>query len=103
MIEKNALEVNLRNAVCIWWAFVWRATLFTFIVSIVIGFVAGVVLGVAGKSEHARIVGTLVGYLVSIPISVLVFRHILEKRYKNFRIVLVPNKTVEVELPGDVS
>ncbi len=98
MVEKEALDVNLKNTLCVWWAFVWRASLFSFIVSIVIGFIAGVALSVAGKPEHSRIVGTLVGYLVSIPISILVFRHVLEKGYKNFRIVLVPNRTLEVDL-----
>lgn len=98
MIEEETIAINLKNALCVWWAFIWRTTLFTFIVSIVLGFVAGMVLGIAGKPEHARIVGSLLGYLASIPISVLVFRHILEKGYKNFRIVLLANRTMEVDL-----
>ena len=98
MIEDNELEINLGKSVRIWWAFVWRATLFTFIASIVVGFIIGLIFGLVGKPEYVRGTCTAVGYLISIPISILVFRHILEKGYKNFRIVLVPKKIVYMEL-----
>ena len=69
----------------------WRTMLFSLLFVVVIAFFSGIILSVIGKDELAGIVGVLLGYMISIPVSVLVFRHILEKRYKNFSIALISN------------
>lgn len=92
MVGNNMLEVTMGNTLRIWWAFMWRTTLFSLLFVVVIGFFSGIILSVIGKDELAGIVGGLLGYMISIPISIFVFRYILEKRFKKFSIALISNE-----------
>lgn len=52
----------------------------------------GIVVGILGKPELGPRLGGALGYLVQIPVSMVVLRMVLRKRYKRFSIRLVPHE-----------
>ncbi len=85
----NRIEVTWQNTLIIWWSFLWRTILLGALVGAVLGFIGGVIVGVMGRPDWGGPVGAVLGYLGSIPVSLYVFRKILQKRYKKFSIWLV--------------
>lgn len=60
---------------------------------VVIGALAGVILGVMGKVDLAATAGRVLGYLISIPISIWTIKVILEKDLKTYSIIVVKNNS----------
>ena len=59
------------------------------VVDFILGAIGGVVVGVMGKSELGGPLGALFGYLGSIPVSIIVFKKILNKQFSGYSIALV--------------
>lgn len=97
MDENSLVDVTLGNTLRIWWAFMWRTTIFSILLAAVLGFILGFVLALFGKTEHAKVLGGALGYLVSIPISILVLKQILKKKYKYFSIALISKTNITFE------
>jgi membrane glycosyltransferase len=73
----------------------WRCALFTSLLGFVLGFIVGFVVTIIGRGDLSGTVGSVLGFLVSIPISIIVLKKILNKKFKDFSIVLVPNTEKE--------
>lgn len=86
-----ASDVTLERVLSVWWAFVWRATVYSMLLGLVLGFMGGAVVGAAGRPDLGASVGALLGWLGSIPVSFVVLRIVLKKRYGSFSIRLMPN------------
>lgn len=82
--------VTWGQATKVWWSFIWRSLLYSFIAGAVLGFIIGAVGGLLGAAERTiSILGTAVGALVSIPISIWVVRTILRKSWTGFRVAVI--------------
>jgi hypothetical protein len=79
----------------LWWAFFWRATLFGILGGAVVGGIAGGIMGATGHVEAARTAGQMGGYIASVPVSLLVLRHVLSKRHGMYSIQFVKNAGTE--------
>lgn len=85
-----AQEVTVQRLVAIWWAFAWRAMLLSAVLGALLGFIGGFVAALIGRRDLSAAVGALLGYLGSIPVSIVVLRHVLQKRFRTFEIRIVP-------------
>jgi hypothetical protein len=79
------IEVTFNHVIKIWWSYIWRCALF----SGLLGFIGGLVVGLMVKAELAPMVGAVLGYIGSIPVSIYVLYKILNKKFSNFSIVLI--------------
>jgi outer membrane lipoprotein SlyB len=61
----------------IWWSFAWRGCVVGGLVGALLGAVSGGVAGLTGHAEIASMVGALMGYLGSIPVSIWALREAL--------------------------
>jgi len=89
----ETIEVTWNHTLSIWWSYIWRCMVFSMLVGLVLGVIGGVIVGVMGKPDMGGMVGGILGYVGSIPVSIYVMKTILNKKYKSFSIALVPVKT----------
>ena len=88
----ETIEVTWNHTLSIWWSYIWRCMVFSMLVGIVLGGIGGAIVGALGKPDMGGLVGGILGYIGSIPVSIYVMKTILNKRYKSFSIALVPVK-----------
>jgi hypothetical protein len=85
------MEITLGRLLRIYWLFLWRATFGAVVIGGVAGFIIGLVMGLARIGhDQIHLAGTIVGMVVGAVWSVIVLRMMLEKQYRDFRIVLIP-------------
>lgn len=84
-------EITTGELIRVWWCFVWRF----FVGSVVLGFIAGFVIGVVGTVTHLlepgglQEVARITGIVISILWSFVVLFMALNKKYRGFRIAIV--------------
>lgn len=81
-------SVTFSRATSIWWCFGWRSSVAGFLISL-LGDALGLLIGF---TEQALLYSAVVQSIVSLPISVVVFRTVLRKRYRKFVIDIVPTR-----------
>ena len=89
------LELTWGRTLKMWWVILWRGVLLT----VPAGFAAGATIGallmilklpITQNPAEMRLAGGIAGYLASLPIFLVVFRMAIRKRYKDFKVVLLP-------------
>lgn len=85
----SVLDVTLERTLIVWWSFMWRVVVWSMVLGVALGFAGGVVVGMVGKPELGAAVGALLGWLGSIPVTIVVLRVVLRKHYGDFTIQLV--------------
>src|ERR1035438_746111 len=85
------LEITWDRVLVLWWGLVWRGTIFGVAVGAVLGFCGGFLVGFAGHPELGAAVGMLLGWLGSIPLSIVILRIVLWKKFSEFSVRLVRN------------
>ena len=85
------LEVTWERALTVWWSLAWRSALIGFLVALVIG----VAVGLLGRVLHLdpRFVSRLLrltGIICGVAAAIWAMKHVLAKKFKDFRIVLLP-------------
>jgi hypothetical protein len=90
------LEVSLGRLLRIYWLFIWRSVLGALVIGFALGFIIGLVLGALGVplTQIATISG-VVGLGGGVAWALFCLKMALEKKYRDFRIILVPR---EIEL-----
>lgn len=76
----------------IWWSIVWRQAVFGLVAGIGLGFIGGFLAAFAGRPDLATLVAMVLGWLGSIPLSVVVLRIALKKKYEEFSLKIVENE-----------
>jgi hypothetical protein len=76
----------------IWWSIVWRQAVFGLVAGIGLGFIGGFLAAFAGRPDLATVVAIVLGWLGSIPLSVVVLRIALKKKYEEFSLKIVENE-----------
>ncbi len=84
------MDVTYRQAVAVWWALIWRGLLFSFVAGFVAGFIIGFVGAIVGFGHLTQPLSMAAGFLVALPVGIWVVRNVLRKKFKTFRIALVP-------------
>lgn len=87
----DKLEVTWGRTILVWWSFFWRTALIGFVVGFVPAFIVNFIGTLAEKPEWISAADPFIGGLalwVGIPISIVVFRKILTKKYNQFSIAL---------------
>ena len=90
-VQHQELEVTWGRVFSVWWLMVWRFSIFIGLLSFLAGvFLAAIVILVAESRESATVLGGVAGLAVGLVVAVFVVRMALRKKYKTFRIALVP-------------
>lgn len=88
----QTVPVTLKRCLAIWWLWMWRTIVitmtFSFVLGLGIGFF-GAMLGFA-KEELLAFANPVV-MLGTVLIGIMVFGSIFRKRFKNFRVVILPD------------
>lgn len=75
----------------VWWAWAWRVIIFSAVLGFILGAIGGAIVGAAGRPDLGAPVGTVLGWVGSIPVSLYVLGIVLRKRYKHFSLKVVPH------------
>ncbi|MCM8794874.1 MAG: hypothetical protein NC819_03630 [Candidatus Omnitrophica bacterium] len=86
------LEVTWRRVLTVWWSFVWRSIVFGALAGAILGGIIGLIAGLLGQAQMAQKWGAIAGQIISIPVSMCVMKIILQKKWKEFSIQLIPRQ-----------
>ncbi len=90
------LEVTLGRLVRIYWLLIWRSVLGALLIGFALGFILGLVLGALGVPlAQIKVISGAVGIVGGAVWGLFCLKMTLQKKYREFRIVLVPR---EIEL-----
>jgi hypothetical protein len=90
------LEVNLGRLLRIYWLLIWRSLLGSLAIGFVLGFIIGIVLRASGVPlTQISTISGVVGIVGGVVWALFCLKMALEKKYRDFRIILVPR---EIEL-----
>jgi uncharacterized membrane protein YdjX (TVP38/TMEM64 family) len=84
------LEVTFSRVLSVWWLLFWRAALGSVLLGGIAGFIIGIGFGILHKPLEP-IFPTVAGGIVGFIWFFLVVRMALRKKYRDFRIALVPH------------
>lgn len=83
-------EITLEKSLSIWWSMIWRFVLISTLAGALLGFVGGLMVGmIGGSSELSGAVGALLGWLISIPVSMWALKAALSKKHGGYSVALV--------------
>ncbi len=85
------LEVGWERAAIVWWSIAWRTALLGFLAALALGFL----IGFLGSALHLNTrftyrLSLLTGIAAGAAVGILVVKQVLAKRFKDFRIALLP-------------
>ncbi len=86
-------EATWGVALKFWWAWIWRSTLVTAVIGGILGTILekiGTSFGVSSLGGALIIDETM--YLVSIPVSIYIFKKVFTKDFGSFRIAIITNE-----------
>jgi GYF domain 2 len=90
------LEVSFGRLLRIYWLFMWRSVLGALVIGFSLGFVFGFVLSALGVPlAQIKTIGSVVGLVGGVAWALFCLKMTLKKKYRDFRIILVPR---EIEL-----
>ncbi len=91
-MEKSEFAGSITDGLAarVWWAWLWRCALWGALGGVVAGGIAGGLTGLVGRVDLSASAGGIAGWLVSIPISFVVMRSVLRKRFDTFVVRFVP-------------
>lgn len=66
--------MTYRDVISIWWGMVWRGMIMAVPATIVASFVVALFLAFSGLGQTNAIIGAIIGYVTSIPVSIWALR-----------------------------
>lgn len=85
------LELTFSRAAQVWWAWFWRASLFSLLFGFAIGFVMGLIAHMLGLSPQQSSPFIFVsGMVIGVLTSIWVQAKVLKKTFSTFRVALIP-------------
>ena len=91
------MDVTWGRAASVWWSIFWRTFLITVLLASVFGFLTGFLLALAGLEEKTLLWGQLVGIACAIIGGVWAVKKVLEKEYRQYRLVLIPSNEAQMQ------
>jgi hypothetical protein len=93
--EDHYVQANLGHALRIWWAFYWPTTLISFVLEIAFSYMLRLSYENLWLSAAiVRAANQASGFLITYVIAIFVWRYILKKGFRHFRIALQPSVIV---------
>lgn len=86
------LEITWDRVLVLWWGYTWRMTAFGFVLGVMLCFFGISLADLAGYPELGRAFAILLSWLGSIPLSIVVLRLVLRKKFGEFSVCLVRNQ-----------
>jgi len=89
---RHEIKATWGIAFKVWWSMLWRTLIFVFGASFIASFILGFILRLTVgdiPQQYGAIIGGVTGFAVSFPIMLWIYKTILNKSYKNFRITIV--------------
>lgn len=86
--SSSASQLTPEEYIRVWWAIIWRNSLFGFLAGTILGGLAGALLAAFGFARFGAPAGALTGGLANIVISFFVIRHVLAKRFAGFKLIV---------------
>jgi hypothetical protein len=84
------VEITIGRLLRIIWLLLWRGFVGGAVLGGIVGFIIGFVMGVFGSTHEQVIrVTSIAGAITGVIWMVVVFKMMLEKQYKDFRIALI--------------
>jgi hypothetical protein len=84
----SASQLTPSEYLRVWWAIIWRNSLFGFIAGSLLGGLAGALLAAFGYARFGAAAGAVAGGIANIAISFFVIRHVLAKRFAGFKLIV---------------
>ena len=81
--------ITLEQIFSIWWSFMWRGMLVTLFIALILGAIGGFVMAWIGRPEDSGPVGRIIGWLVSLPVSVWALKAALTTKHGGYTVMLV--------------
>ena len=82
-------DITFAELQSIWWAFFWRSAVFGLLIGFILGVIGGATIAVLGHPEWATIIGSAIGFISSIPATMLALRLALRKKYHTFELTML--------------
>ncbi len=92
--QTEFLDMTWERVLAMWWSLAWRGTVFGMLLSLFLGFCGGFLVGFAGHPELGPAVGLILSWLGSMPLSVVLLRIVLSKKFPEFSVRLVRNTSL---------
>lgn len=93
MNEKiEILEPDWLMSFKVWWSIVWRMIVFTIAAIVGLSLLMRIILMFGVNFEEVREIGGFLGWIISLPISLLIVRFILNMEYKNFKVAIIKKR-----------
>ena len=98
MNEKmEILEPDWLMSFKVWWSMVWRMIVFTIAAIMGLSLLMRIILMIGVNFAEVREIGGFFGWIISLPISLLVVRCILNMEYKNFKVAIIKKNSEQRE------
>jgi uncharacterized membrane protein YeaQ/YmgE (transglycosylase-associated protein family) len=86
----------------IWWYWAWRSLLMALVVAVIFGFLLGLFASpFISSPESMAAFSNVAGAIIGIFFAIYVLKSLPEKRFSDFRVVLVPRDAGESGSSGD--
>ena len=90
MAELEFVQVTWMRAFKVWWSLLWRGVFFSFLAAAGLGFILGSFMELIKVGpELIKTVCIIAGYVVSVPVGIVVTRLVLKRHYSDFKIALI--------------
>jgi uncharacterized protein with PQ loop repeat len=87
--KSEFVEVTWMRTLKICWSLFWMEMVFVLIASVISGVIIGV-LSVSGVDKKGpTMISNVVTGILDIPVSLIILRYVLKKKYSDFRIALI--------------
>jgi len=84
------IEPTWEIAAKVWWAFIWRSALFSILIGIGLGMIVGFFGVIVGLPPGFMVsLSSLLGIVLGVSVSVWAMKMVLNKKFKQFQIVLI--------------
>lgn len=83
------VEITWDKVILVWWSYTWRVLLYTAILIAILAVIGALIFFSIGMPEFGRKYGAIAAQLAIIPVSILVLKKILSKKFNGYSVALV--------------
>lgn len=89
-LVSGAPQITFNSALRVWWAYYWPTSVISFVFVAIVAFWLGIFAGVSFPARFLLPAIRFLPYIVSYTVAFFVIHYILAKRFRNFRVALLP-------------
>ena len=97
----KTVELTWLRTLKIWWYWAWRSMLMTMVVALIAGIFVGLLAApFFASDEQLELFSNVLGGVIALFFSLYVMKSLPEKRFSDFRVVLVPRNALDESEPA---